>query len=60
MTYLNLKGVENLEELLGWDGALPTSYFFGSDGTLLCRAFRGAPQTMEPYEKVISGLLGEA
>ena len=57
VNYLNLMPVEGLEELLMWDGALPTSYFFGSDGTLLCLGFRGAPQTMEPYEKIIDGLL---
>ena len=57
VNYLNLMPVEGLEELLKWDGALPTSYFFGSDGTLLCLGFKGAPQTMEPYEKVIDGLL---
>ena len=57
VNYLNLMPVEGLEELLMWDGALPTSYFFGSDGTLLCLGFRGAPQTMEPYETIINGLL---
>ena len=55
--YLNLMPVKNLNELLEWNGALPTSYFFGSDGTLLCMPFKGAPQTMEPYETVIEGLL---
>ena len=58
VNYLNLMPVEDLEELLMWDGALPTSYFFGSDGTLLCLGFRGAPQTMEPYENIINSLLG--
>ena len=57
VNYLNLMPVEGLEELLAWDGALPTSYFFGNDGTLLCLGFRGAPQTMEPYETIINGLL---
>lgn len=58
VNYLNLMPVEDLDELLMWDGALPTSYFFGSDGSLLCLGFRGAPTTMEPYEKIIDGLLG--
>ncbi len=58
VNYLNLMPVENLEEILAWSGALPTSYFFGSDGTLLCTGFQGAPPTMEPYEEIINGLLG--
>jgi thiol-disulfide isomerase/thioredoxin len=57
VSYLNLMPVENLYELLAWDGALPTSYFFGSDGTLLCKGFRGAPPTVEPYEDILNGLL---
>ncbi len=57
VNYLNLMPVDGLEELLMWDGSLPTSYFFGSDGTLLCLGFRGAPKTMEPYEEIIDGLL---
>ena len=61
VNYLNLMPVENLDKLLAWDGKLPTSYFFDSDGTLLCLGFKGAPQTMEPYEEIINGLLsGEA
>ena len=57
VNYLNLMPVKNLDETLDWNGALPTSYFFGSDGSLLSPPFRGAPQTMEPYEEIISGLL---
>ena len=49
--------VEDLEELLDWNGALPTSYFFDSEGKLLCMPFRGAPRTMDAYEEVIDGLL---
>ena len=61
VNYLNLMPVKDLEELLAWEGSLPTSYFFGSDGTLLCMGFRGAPTTMEPYEEIINGFLsGEA
>ena len=61
VNYLNLMPVEDLDELLQWNGTLPTSYFFGSDGTLLCLGFTGAPQTMEPYEEIINGFLnGEA
>ena len=61
VNYLNLMPVEDLDELLQWNGALPTSYFFGSDGTLLCLGFTGAPQTMDPYEEIINGFLnGEA
>ena len=56
--YLNLMPVYDLDELVAWDGALPSSYFFGSDGTLLCKVFRGAPQTMDAYEEIIDGLLG--
>ena len=55
--YLNLMPVEDLEELLDWNGALPTSYFFDSEGKLLCMPFRGAPRTMDAYEEVIDGLL---
>ena len=58
VNYLNLMPVEGLDDLLAWDGALPTSYFFDSNGTLLCLGFRGAPQTMDPYEEIINGLLG--
>lgn len=36
---------------------LPTSYFFGSDGTLLFLPLKGKPTTMEDYEEVIDGLL---
>ena len=57
VNYLNLMPVENLDELLQWDGALPTSYFFDSNGTLLRLGFKGAPQTMDPYEEIINGLL---
>ena len=39
------------------EGALPTSYFFDSNGTLLRLGFRGAPQTMDPYEEIINGFL---
>ena len=55
--FLNLMPVENLEELLAWQGSLPTSYFFGSDGKLLCLPFRGAPTTVDEYEEVINSLL---
>ena len=55
--YLNLMPVEGLEELLEWQGSLPTSYFFDSEGKLLCMPFRGAPRTMDAYEEVIDGLL---
>ncbi len=55
--YLNLMPVENLEELLEWQGSLPTSYFFDSEGKLLCMPFRGAPRTMDAYEEVIDDLL---
>ena len=55
--YLNLMPVEGMEELLDWDGALPTSYFFDSNGKLLCIPFRGAPRTMDDYLEVIDGLL---
>ena len=58
VNYLNLMPVEGLDDLLAWGGALPTSYFFDSNGTLLCLGFRGAPQTMDPYEEIINGLLG--
>ena len=57
MNYLNLMPVNDLDELLEWNGVLPTSYFFDSEGTLLCLGFKGAPQTMEPYEEIINGLL---
>ncbi len=57
VNYLNLMPAEDLDELLAWDGALPTSYFFDSDGTLLCLGFRGAPRTMEPYETIINSFL---
>ena len=61
VNYLNLMPVEDLDELLAWDGKLPTSYFFDSNGTLLCLGFKGAPQTMDPYEEIINSLLsGEA
>ena len=55
--YLNLMPVEGLEELLEWQGSLPTSFFFDSEGKLLCMPFRGAPRTMDAYEEVIDGLL---
>ncbi len=55
--YLNLMPVEDLEELLEWQGSLPTSYFFDSEGKLLCMPFRGAPSTMDAYEEVIDDLL---
>ena len=55
--FLNLMPVNDLYELLEYDGAFPTSYFFGSDGTLLCRSFKGAPAKMDEYEKVIDSLL---
>ena len=57
VNYLNLMPVEGLDDLLAWDGALPTSYFFDSNGTLLCLGFRGAPRTMEPYETIINSFL---
>ena len=57
VNYLNLMPVEDLDELLQWNGALPTSYFFDSNGTLLRLGFRGAPQTMDPYEEIINGFL---
>ena len=57
VNYLNLMPVEDLDELLQWNGTLPTSYFFGSDGTLLCLGFTGAPQSMDPYEEIINGFL---
>ena len=57
VNYLNLMPVNDLDELLEWNGVLPTSYFFDSEGTLLCLGFKGAPQTMEPYEEIINGLL---
>ncbi len=61
VTYLNLMHFEDLDEVLGWNGSLPTSYFFDSNGTLLRLGFRGAPQTMDPYEEIINGILsGEA
>ena len=55
--YLNLMPVYNLDELLEWEGSLPTSYFFDSEGRLMCTRFRGAPQTMDAYEEVIDSLL---
>lgn len=36
---------------------LPTSYFFGSDGTLLFLPLKGKPTTKEDYEEVIDGIL---
>ena len=57
VTYLNLMPFENLDEILGWTGSLPTSYFFDSTGTLMCKPFRGAPDTMDPYEEIINGIL---
>jgi thiol-disulfide isomerase/thioredoxin len=61
VTYLNLMPFDDLDEIFGWNGSLPTSYFFDSEGTLLCQGFRGAPQTMDPYEEIINGFLsGEA
>ncbi len=57
VNYLNLMPIKNLEELLEWNGLLPTSYFFGSDGTLLCLPFKGKPTSMDAYEEVIDGLL---
>ena len=61
VTYLNLMPFDDLDEIFGWNGSLPTSYFFDSNGTLMCPGFRGAPQTMDPYEEIINGLLsGEA
>ena len=61
VTYFNLMPFDNLDEIFGWNGSLPTSYFFDSNGTLMCPGFRGAPQTMDPYEEIINGLLsGEA
>ena len=57
VNYLNLMPVEDLDELFQWNGALPTSYFFDSNGTLLRLGFRGAPQTMDPYEEIINGFL---
>ena len=55
--YLNLMPFEDLDEIFGWTGSLPTSYFFDSNGTLLRLGFRGAPQTMDPYEEIINGFL---
>ena len=61
VTYLNLMPFDDLDEIFGWNGSLPTSYFFDSNGTLMCPGFRGAPETMDPYEEIINGLLsGEA
>ena len=60
VSYLNLMPFEDLEEVLQWTGHLPTSYFFDSNGTVLCKAFIGAPQTMEPYEEIINSLLAGA
>ena len=57
VTYLNLMPFEDLDEVLGWNGSLPTSYFFDSTGTLMCEPFRGAPDTMDPYEDIINGIL---
>ena len=48
VTYLNLMPFDDLDEIFGWNGSLPTSYFFDSNGTLMCPGFRGAPQTMDP------------
>ena len=55
--YLNLMPFDDLDEILGWNGSLPTSYFFDSNGTLMCPGFRGAPDTMDPYEDIINGIL---
>ena len=55
--YLNLMPIEGLEELLDWKGSLPTSYFFDSEGRVLCKPFRGAPSTMDEYLEIIDGLL---
>ena len=57
VTYLNLMPFDDLDEIFGWNGSLPTSYFISSDGTVQCPGFRGAPQTMDPYEEIINGLL---
>ena len=57
VTYLNLMPFEDLDEVLGWNGSLPTSYFFDSNGTLMCQPFRGAPDTMDAYEEIINGIL---
>ena len=57
VTYLNLMPFEDLDEVLGWNGSLPTSYFFDSNGTLMCKPFRGAPDTMDAYEDIINGIL---
>jgi thiol-disulfide isomerase/thioredoxin len=55
--YLNLMPFEDLDEIFGWTGSLPTSYFFDSTGTLMCKPFRGAPDTMDAYEDIINGIL---
>ena len=57
VTYLNLMPFEDLDEVLGWNGSLPTSYFFDSTGTLMCKPFRGAPDTMDAYEDIINDIL---
>ena len=57
VTYLNLMPFEDLDEVLGWNGSLPTSYFFDSNGTLMCKPFRGAPDTMDAYEDIINDIL---
>ena len=57
VNYLNLMPFEGLDDVFMWNGALPTSYFISSDGTVQCPGFRGAPQTMDPYEEIINGLL---
>ncbi len=56
-SYLNLMPFEDLDEIFGWTGSLPTSYFFDSNGTLMCKPFRGAPDTMDAYEEIINGIL---
>ena len=61
VNYLNLMPFDDLEEVFGWTGSLPTSYFFDSNGTLMCEGFKGAPNTMDAYEEIINSILsGEA
>jgi thiol-disulfide isomerase/thioredoxin len=57
VTYLNLMPFDDLDVIFGWNGSLPTSYFFDSNGTLMCKPFRGAPDTMDAYEDIINGIL---
>ena len=55
--YLNMMPIEDQDDIFDWNGSLPTSYFIGKDGTVLCMPFRGAPDTMDEYENIINALL---